>query len=114
MKTDTFGDTTDILKDRRQMIETYFESHGIPVETRFSRGGLSIFTKARKTPIARFVPQGKKGGVEVMWYSHREKWDHIGDFGGVTMSVDEALAYVVTDAPGCFGIDCLMMESPRG
>jgi hypothetical protein len=44
-----------------------------------------------------------------MWYSHRDKWDHIGDFDGVTMSLEEALEYVVTDAPGCFGIDYLQM-----
>jgi hypothetical protein len=44
-----------------------------------------------------------------MWYSHRDKWDHIGDFGGVTMSLEEALEYVITDAPGCFGIDYLHM-----
>lgn len=112
VKTDKLDETTDVLKDRRQMIETYFETHGIPVVTRLIRGGLSIFTQACKTPIARFVPKGKTGGVEVMWYSHREKWNHIGDFGGVTMSVEEALAYVVTDAPGCFGIDYLVMENP--
>jgi len=101
------------LRDKQQIIADYFESHGIPVETRFIRGGLSIHTKARKTPIARFVPTGSKSGVEVMWFSHREKWDHIGDFGGMTMSLDEALEYVVSDAPGCFCIDFLMMERSR-
>jgi len=102
-----------MLKDKQQTIAAYFESHGIPVETRFIKDGLSIYTKARKTPIACFVPTGKGSGVEVMWFSHRDKWDHIGDFGGVTMSLDEALEYVVSDAPGCFCIDFLMMERSR-
>jgi len=35
------------------------------------------------------------------------------DFGGVTMSFDEALEYFVSDAPGCFCIDFLMMERSR-
>jgi hypothetical protein len=83
------------------------------VETRFIRGGLSIYTKTSKTPITRFIPTGSASGVEVMWFSHREKWNHIGDFGGMTMSLDEALEYVVTDAPGCFCIDFLMMERSR-
>ena len=96
-------------KEKRQMIEEYFEEHGIPVQTSFNRGGLSIYSINRKTPIARFVPCGSRGGVEVMWYSHRDKWDHVGDFGGVTMSLEEALEYVVTDASGCFGIDYLHM-----
>lgn len=98
-----------MLKEKQQMIEEYFGEHGIPVQTSFIRGGLSIYAINRKTPIARFVPCGSRGSVEVMWYSHRDKWDHIGDFGGVTMSLEEALEYVVTDAPGCFGIDYLHM-----
>lgn len=95
------------------MIAAYFESHGIPVETRIIRGGLSIYTKARKTPITSFIPTGRGARVEVMWYSHRDRWDHIGDFGGVTMSLDKALEYVVSDAPGCFHIDFLKFERSR-
>ena len=102
-----------MLKEKQHMIAAYFEAHGIPVDTRFIRGGLSIFTKARKTPITRFVPTGTANGVEVMWYSHRDKWDHIGDFGGVTMALDKALDYVVSDAPGCFHIDFLKLERNR-
>ena len=66
-----------MLKEKQHMIAAYFESHGIPVDTRFIRGGLSVFTKTRKTPITRFVPTGRGDSVEVMWYSHRNKWDHI-------------------------------------
>lgn len=43
------------------MIEDYFEDHGIPVQTSFIRGGLSIYTINRKTPIARFVQWGNRG-----------------------------------------------------
>lgn len=99
-----------MLKEQQPRIAAYFESHGIPVTTRYIRGGLSIYTQARKTPFVRFVPTGSRDGVEVMWYSHRERWDHIGDFGGMRMPLDEALEYVVRDAPGCFCIDFLMME----
>lgn len=99
-----------MLKEQQQRIAAYFESHGIPVTTRYIRGGLSIHTKARNTPITRFVPAGSGDRVEVMWYSHRERWDHIGDFGGMTMTLDEALEYVVSDAPGCFCIDFLKMK----
>ncbi|MBI2355266.1 MAG: hypothetical protein HYV06_09595 [Deltaproteobacteria bacterium] len=102
-----------MLKEKQHMIAAYFESHGISVETRIIRGGLSIYTKTRKTPITRFIPMGRGDGVEVMWYSHSDKWDHIGDFGGVTMSLDNALEYVVSDAPGCFLIDFLKFERSR-
>ncbi len=90
-----------MLKEQQQRIAAYFESHGIPVTTRYIRGGLSIYTKARKIPITRFVATGSGDSVEVMWYSHRERWDHIGDFGGMTMPLEEALEYVASDAPGC-------------
>ncbi len=60
MKTDKLDETTDVLKDRRQMIETYFETHGIPVVTKLIRGGLSIFTQACKTPMLASFPREKR------------------------------------------------------
>jgi hypothetical protein len=60
-----------MLKDKQQMIAAYFASHGILVDTRWIKGGLNVYTRARKTPITRIVPTGKGNGVEVMWYSHR-------------------------------------------
>ncbi len=102
-------DRIDMLKERREDIAEYFATQGIPVETRYSKGGLSIYAITGKTPIARSVPTGNGESIEVMWYSHRDRWDHIGDFG-VTMSLDIALDYVVREAPGCFGIDFLRAE----
>ena len=102
-----------MLKDEQQMITAYFASRGILVGTRWIRGGLSIYTKARNTPIVRLVPTGKGNGVEVMWYSHCDRWDHIGDLGGMTMPLDKALEYVVNDVPGCFFIDFLRFERSR-
>ena len=40
--------------------------------------------------------------VEVMWWSHRDRWDQIGDFGPMLMPLDEALDYVARDPMGCF------------
>lgn len=54
-----------MLKEKQQMIEEYFEEHGISVQTSFIRGGLSIYAINRKSLIARFVPCGSSGGVEV-------------------------------------------------
>jgi hypothetical protein len=102
-----------MLKEKQQMVEDYFIAHGIPVLTRFIRGGLSVYLQPCKTPISRFVQNGERGCVEVMWYSHRDKWDHIGDFGGMVMPLEEALEYVVSDAPGFFGIDFLILKTSR-
>jgi len=105
-----------MLKEKQEEVAAFLEKNGIPVEIQSAGGGLSIYAKAGKTPIARFVPAGKgKQGdlVEVMRYSHRDKWDPIGDFDGATMPLHEALAYVVSDAPGCFGIDFLGLKRKR-
>ena len=40
--------------------------------------------------------------VEVMWWSHRDKWEQIGDFGPLLMSLDEALMYIAKNTLGCF------------
>lgn len=40
----------DMLNERREDIAEYFVTHGIPVETRYSRGGLSIYAIAGMTP----------------------------------------------------------------
>ncbi len=51
-------------------------------------------------PVARLRNLGKDGW-EVLWWSHRDKWESIGDFGGVVCDdVDEALAYVLDDPMG--------------
>ena len=38
----------------------------------------------------------------VLWWSHREKWEPIGDFGGVCLPLDDALEYIAEDPMGCF------------
>ena len=52
--------------------------------------------------MARLCNLGNDGW-EVLWWSHRDKWESIGDFGGVVCDdVDEALTYVLGDPMGIF------------
>jgi len=64
--------------------------------------GYSLFRADTGQPVARLRPTGKGVQVEVMWWGHRDRWDQIGDFGPMLMSLDEALNYVATDPLGCF------------
>jgi len=42
-------------------------------------------------------------GWEVLWWSHRNKWESIGDLGGVAFdTVEEATKYVLDDPMGIF------------
>ena len=65
-------------------------------------GGYSLFPEATGYPIARLRPVGGEGIFNVLWYSHRDRWEPVGDFGGVHLPLDEALEYIAKDPEGCF------------
>ncbi len=63
---------------------------GSDVVLRRDRRGILMFDADRR-PVARLRNLGKDGW-EVLWWSHRDKWESIGDLGGVVCDdVDEAL-----------------------
>ena len=80
----------------------YFGKKGAPVIVQRRNKGYSIIHESGE-PVARFRPTAADPDrVEVLWWSHRDKWDHIGDFGGLFMELEEALDYVVSDPMGIF------------
>jgi hypothetical protein len=80
----------------------YFDMKGSPVVVQRVNKGYSIIHETGE-PVARFRPRvGDSTCVEVLWWSHRDKWDHIGDFGGLFMGIEEALEYVLSDPMGIF------------
>lgn len=83
-------------------IETFNKANGGGVILEKAAKGYSLFRADTGQPVARLRPTGKDDQVEVLWWSHRDKWDHIGDFGGMFMPLDEALDYVARDPIGCF------------
>ena len=90
---------TDSVLDR---MTEYFDKKRAPVTVRRINKGYSIIDESGE-PIARFRPRAADSdSVEVLWWSHRDKWDHIGDFGGLVMGLEEALEYVVSDPMGVF------------
>jgi Protein of unknown function (DUF3024) len=83
-------------------IEAFNEAKGGGVVIRKAARGFSLYSKDTGRPIARLRPTGKGDQVEVMWWSHRDRWDQIGDFGPMVMPLDEALQFVAKDPMGCF------------
>jgi hypothetical protein len=80
----------------------YFDKKGAPVIVQRVNKGYSIVHESGE-PVARFRPRaGDSDRVEVLWWSHRDKWDHVGDFGGMVMGLEEALEYVLSDSMGIF------------
>lgn len=90
---------TDEIFDR---IEAFNQAKGGGVIIQRAAKGYSLFRKDNGRPIARLRPTGKGDQVEVMWWSHRDKWEQIGDFGPMLMSLDEALMYIAKNTLGCF------------
>jgi hypothetical protein len=80
----------------------YFDKKRSPVAVQRVNKGYSIIHESGE-PIARFWPKGGDSDrVEVLWWSHRDKWDHIGDFSGLFMGIEETLEYVLSDPMGIF------------
>ena len=90
---------TDEILDR---IEAFNQAKGGGVIIQRAAKGYSLFREDNGRPIARLRPTGKGDQVEVMWWSHRDKWEQIGDFGPMLMCLDEALMYITKNTLGCF------------
>lgn len=92
---------TDSVLDR---MTEYFAEKGAPVTVKRLNKGYSIIHESGE-PVARFRPEaGESNLFEVLWWSSRDKWEHIGDFGGMVMNLEEALEYVLSDPMDIFWI----------
>ena len=83
-------------------IEAFNQVQGGGVLIQKATKDYSLFREDTGQPVARLRPTGRGDQVEVMWWSHRDKWDQIGDFGPLVMPLDEALEYIAEDPMGCF------------
>lgn len=92
------GKNDEILK----RIEVFNKAHGGGVVIQKAARGYSLFREENGKPIARLRTVGKGDLVEVLWWSHRNRWEQIGGFGAIVVPVDEALEYISKDPVGCF------------
>lgn len=83
-------------------IEAFNQAKGGGVIIQRAAKGYSLFREDNGKPVARLRPTVKGDQVEVMWWSHRDKWEQIGDFGPMLMSLDEALMSIAKNTLGCF------------
>ncbi len=83
-------------------IKAFYEANGGGVVIQKAAKRYSLFWEDTGQAIARLRPTGRGDQVEVMWWSHRDRWDQIGDFGPMVMGFEEALDYIARDPMGCF------------
>jgi hypothetical protein len=66
------------------------------VEVRRANRGYTLYSRRTGGPVARLRPTGKADNVQVLWLRH-ETWATPGDFGPLTLPLDEALDFVATE-----------------
>jgi hypothetical protein len=91
--------TLDLIQGR---IEAFNEANGGGVVVRKDARGYSLFREDSGAPVARLRPEKTGALMEILWWSHRDRWEQIGDFGGVRKPLVEALEYIANDPMGCF------------
>ncbi len=100
----TLGDQRYVATDLAQalsFVEQRLSDAGCDVVLRRDGRGISIFYPDGQ-PVAR-LRNLRQALWEVAWWSHRDKWESIGDFGGVAFdNIEEAVSYVLEDPIGIF------------
>jgi len=79
-------------------INRFNEARGGGVMAKRRQDGYTLQNQASGAPIARLRPTGRADTVRVLYWSHQGKWSQIGDFGGITLPLDEALVYVAENS----------------
>ncbi len=90
--------TLDITVAR---IAAFNEMQGGGVEVKKSRSGYSLYREDTRQPIARLRPVGLDDHFEIFWWSYRERWEPVGEFG-VVLPLDKALDFIAQDPDDCF------------
>lgn len=91
-----------VLDLTQRRIEAFNEAKGGGVGVRKHARGYTLFIELTGMPLARLRPVGDGRFYDVLFWSYRERWKAIGDFGGVRLPLDEALQFIAEDPMGCF------------
>jgi hypothetical protein len=80
-------------------IQAVLRNRGCPAFPARASRGYTIYFEGRAVSRIR----KRDEWWEVLWWSHRDKWESIGDLGGADFdTVEEAAEYVLDDPMGVF------------
>lgn len=92
-----------ILDFVQSRIEAFNQEQGGGVSVRKDSKGYTLIREDTGTPVARLRAKDKKGHFEVLYWSpYSGRWRRVGDFGGMILSLDDALEYIAEDPMNCF------------
>jgi hypothetical protein len=96
-------DQAVVLDFVQSRIEAFNEEQGGGVAVRKDAHGYTLFRQDTGTPIARLRPRGTGDRFEVLYWSpFRERWRPVGHFGGMVLSLLDALEFIANDPMDCF------------
>ena len=92
-----------VLDFTQSRIEAFNEEQGGGVTVRKDAHGYTLLRQDSGTPIARLRPRESGDQFEVLYWSpFHERWRPIGDFGGMVLSLLDALEFIAEDPMDCF------------
>lgn len=96
-------DRAVVLDFVQSRIEAFNEQQGGGVVVRKDAHGYTLIRIDTGMPIARLRPHDKGDRFEVLyWSAFRERWRPVGDFGGMVLSLVDALEFIANDPMDCF------------
>ena len=72
-------------------IEAFNTKNGGGVTITKVRNGYTLHLTATGAPIARLQPTGLDDEVRVKFWSYKDRWQDVGDFGGIILPLEKAL-----------------------
>lgn len=92
-----------ILDFVQSRIEAFNTEQGGGVAVRKDAHGYTLRREDTGMPIARLRPQGSGDRFEILYWSpFRERWLPVGMFGGMVLSLLDALEFIAKDPMDCF------------
>ncbi|MGO9597437.1 MAG: hypothetical protein ACLP7Q_05390 [Isosphaeraceae bacterium] len=91
-----------VLDFVQSRIEAFNEEQGGGVAVRKDAHGYTLLRQDYGTPIARLRPRESGDRFEVLyWSAFRERWLPVGPFGGMVLSLLDALEFIANDPMDC-------------
>lgn len=84
-------------------IEAFNDEQGGGVAVRKDAHGYTLIQIDSGLPVARLRPSESGDRFEVLyWSAFRERWRPVGPFGGMVLSLVDALEFIAKDPMDCF------------
>jgi hypothetical protein len=96
-------DKAVVLDFIQSRIEAFDLEHGGGVCVSKDAHGYTLWRMDNGMPLARLRPRDAGDRFEVLYWSpFRERWRPVGVFGGVFLSLTDALEFIANDPMDCF------------